>query len=70
MFQSKFAELINDAVMDCIAYGKGKARIIQDGVTIDVEAEWAGNEADIEITIFENCIIRFTFTERVPEDRR
>lgn len=70
MFNSKLSSLINDAVMDCLAFGRGTARYYANGTTVDVEAEWAGNETDIEITIFENCAIRFTFTERVPEEYR
>ena len=70
MFQSKLSALIDDAVMDCIAYGRGTASHVSNGTTVDVVAEWAENEADIEITIKENHIIRFTFTERVPEEYR
>lgn len=70
MFQSKFAELIDDAVMDCIAYGRGTASYRTRSTTVEIIAEWAENEADIEITIKENSIVRFTFTERVPEEYR
>lgn len=70
MFQSKFAELIDDAVTDCLAFGRGRASHRTNGTTVEVVAEWAENETDIEVTIKENSIVRFTFTERVPEDRR
>lgn len=70
MFESKFSSLIDDAVMDCIAYGRGTASHHTNGTTVEVIAEWAENEADIEITIRENCVVRFTFTERVPEEYR
>lgn len=70
MFQSKFASLIDDAVMDCLNYGRGTASHHANGTTIDVIAEWAENEADIEIIVKENYIVRFTFTEQVPEQYR
>ena len=67
IFKSKISSLIDEAVQDCILYGRGKARVYKDGVTVDVEAEWEENETDIEITVFENCVIRFQFSETVPE---
>lgn len=70
MFKFKFSSLIDDAVMDCLTYGRGAASHVYNGTTVDVIAEWAENEADIEITIKENSIIRFTFTEQVPEEYR
>ena len=70
MFESKLSSLIDDAVMDCIAYGRGTACLVINGTMIDVIADWAENETDIEITIKENQIIRFTFTEQVPEEYR
>ena len=70
MFQSKLATLIDDAVMDCIAYARGTAGLHTNGTTVTVTAEWAENETDIEITIRENDIVRYSFVERVPEDYR
>lgn len=70
MFESKLSSLIDDAVMDCIAYGRGTASHHTHGTTVEVIADWAENETDIEITIKENQIIRFTFTEQVPEEYR
>ena len=70
MFQPKFSSLIDDAVMDCIAYGRGTASHVSNGTTVEVIAEWAENEADIEITVKENHIVRFAFTERVPAEYR
>ena len=70
MFQSKFSAFIDDAVTDCMAYGRGTASHVSNGTTVEVIAEWAENEADIEITIKENSIVRFTFIERVPEEYR
>lgn len=70
MFKSKIASLIDNAVQDCITFGSGKARHYDNGTAIDVEAVWAESETEIEITIFENCAIRFSFTEEVPEQFR
>ena len=70
MFTSKLSSLIDDAVMDCIAYGSGTSNLHTNGTTDSITAEWAENETDIEITIQENSIVRFTFTERVPEEYR
>lgn len=70
MFTSKLSSLIDDAVMDCFTFGRGTATHHANGTTVEVIAEWAENETDIEITIRENFIIRFTFTERVPEEYR
>ena len=70
MFTSKLSSLIDDAVMDCITFGRGAAIHHANNATVEVVAEWAENETDIEITIKENSIIRLTFTERVPEEYR
>lgn len=70
MFQSKLSSLIDDAVMDCIAYGRGAATLYKGGTTVEVIADWAENETDIEITIKENSIVRFTFVEKVPAEYR
>lgn len=66
MFNSKLSSLIDDAVMDCMVFGRGTASMTAHGTTIDVVAEWAENETDIEITIKENDIVRFAFVEQVP----
>ena len=70
MLWTKFTALIDDAIMDCFSYGRGRAEIRKNGTTISIIAEWAENETDIEITIKENDIVRFTFTERVPDEYR
>lgn len=73
MFQAKLSSMIDDAVMDCITYGRGTATCRDPqshGTTVEIVAEWAENEKDIEITIKENQIVRFTFTEQVPEEYR
>ena len=70
MFQSKLSSLINDAVLDCMTFGRGTASHHANGTTLDVIADWAENETDIEITIKENYIVRFTFTEHIPEEYR
>lgn len=66
MFSSKLSSLIDDAVLDCLAFGRGTASHSAHGTVIDVTAEWAENETDIEITIKENNIVRLTFVEQVP----
>ncbi len=66
MFSSKLSSLIDDAVMDCLVFGRGTATHIAHGTVYDVTAEWAENETDIEITIKENYVVRLTFTEEVP----
>lgn len=63
MFKSKLSTLIDEAVQKCIDTGAGIARYEKDGTILAVGAQWAENEKDIEITIFENCVIRFSFTE-------
>lgn len=70
MFKSKLSSLIEDAVMDCIAYGRGTVTYRTNGTTVTITAEWAENETDIEITICENNIVRYSFAERVPEEYR
>ena len=72
MYRYKFASLIDDAVLDCLAYGSGKARHSDPatGVTIEVRADWMENETDIQITVLENSIVRFQFTDKVPEEFR
>lgn len=66
MFNSKLSSLIDDAVMDCLAYGRGTASYSSRGTVYDVTAEWAESETEIEITIKENYVVRMTFTEEVP----
>ena len=70
MFTSKLSSLIDDAIMDCLAYGRGTVSHHANGTTWEVIADWMENETDIEITIKENSIIRLTFTEQVPEEYR
>lgn len=66
MFNSRLSSLIEDAVMDCLAYGRGTESISIRGTVYDVTAEWTETETEIEITIKENDIVRLTFTEEVP----
>ena len=70
MFKLKLSSMIDDAVMDCLTFGRGTASHVANGTTLDVVAEWAENEADIEITVKENHVVRFAFTEQVPEEYR
>lgn len=66
MFSSMLSSLIEDAVMDCLAFGRGSASHRANGTVIDITAEWSESETDIEITIKENNIVRLTFVEAVP----
>lgn len=66
MFSSMLSSLIEDAVMDCLAFGRGSASHSAHGTVIDTTAEWSESETDIEITIKENNIVRLTFVEAVP----
>ncbi len=61
MYNSRLAQIINDAVNDCITYGSGTVKSADSG--IQVTAEWADNETDIEVTVMERGIVRFTWTE-------
>jgi len=61
--KTKLAQMIEEAVDECITYGRGLA--YDTAQKIKIVAEWAENEEDIEITIFENRIARFTYTEKV-----
>lgn len=61
--KTNLAKLIEEAVDECITYGRGLAYDTPNKVKI--VAEWAENEEDIEITILENRIVRFTYTEKV-----
>ena len=70
MYNSKLASLIDDAVQECITYGCGRANSCNGRYTLEVGADWAMNETDIEITVLENGIILFTFTEEIPEEYR
>ena len=70
MFYSTLATLVHQAINDCLAYGRGAAHHCTNGVMLDICADWAENETDIEITIKENCIVRRTFTEHVPAEFR
>lgn len=70
MYNSKLASLIDDAVYECITYGCGHVISCNGRNTLEVGADWAENETDIEITVTENGIFRFTFTEEIPEEYR
>lgn len=61
--KTNLAQLIEEAFEECITYGRGLA--YDTTQKIKIVAEWAENEEDIEITIFENRIVRFTYTEKV-----
>ena len=63
MYITKIARMIDEAVGDCIAYGRGESHDADNG--IQVAADWAENETDIEITILENGVVRLTCTETI-----
>jgi len=60
--KTNLAQMIEEAVDECITYGRGLA--YDTAQKIKIVAEWAENEEDIEITILENRIVRFTYTEK------
>ncbi len=71
MYNSKLASLIQDAVQGCLTFGCERISYLDSrGNWITVAADWEMNETDIEITVQENGIIRFTFTEEIPEEYR
>ena len=64
MFKSILSQLIDEAIQDCIDYGEGHTRHEEVGKIVAVEAVWAENETDIEITLAENFVVRLSFTEK------
>lgn len=70
MFESKFCELINETIQDCIDYGRGQKSDIINGAEMQVTADWADNEKDIEVAVYENRILRISFMEQIPEEYR
>ena len=70
MYQSKLASLIEEAVQDCITYGNGKANQHVNGVDLKILALWADTEEHIEVAIYENQVLRFSYFEPIPEEYR
>jgi hypothetical protein len=70
MYQSKLASLIDEAVQDCITYGYGKATQHVNGVDLKILALWADTEEHIEVAIYENQVLRFSYFEQIPEEYR
>ena len=60
--KTNLAQLIEEAFDECVTYGVGHVCDPRNRIT--VAADWAENEEDIEITILENGIVRFTYTEK------
>lgn len=60
MYRSKLASLIEDAMNECITFGQGITR----HESTSVQADWT-EENEIQITIFENHAVRFSYTETV-----
>ena len=67
MFTSKIANLIDEAISDCVDFGSGYASTQIKGKTIYVTAEWTESETEIEVVLHENRIVRLSWTEEVPE---
>ena len=70
MFNTIFSGMIDEAVQDCIDYGSGQASRKIGGASFKAVANWAENEKDIEVAVYEGCILRLTFTEQIPEEYR
>ena len=61
--RTKLAQMIEEAVEDCITFGRGRS--YDESSKFEVVAEWTEGEDEIEITVKESYIIRFTYTEKV-----
>lgn len=62
MYESKIAQHINDAINECIAFGKGEVE--RDGLT--VIADWAQSDSeatDIDVYLIQNGVIVATLKE-------
>ena len=59
MYTSKIGQLIDDAITDCIVYGKGA--IVTPELT--VRAYWLDNEKDIEISFVQAGKVIATLVE-------
>lgn len=70
MYQSKLANLIDEALQDCITYGNGKASQHVNGVDLEILALWDDTEERIEVAIYENQVLRFSYFEPIPEEYR
>ena len=59
MYTSKIGNLIDDAITDCIVYGRGA--IVTPKVT--VTADWMENEKDIEVNFIQDGRVVATLVE-------
>ena len=75
MYNSTLARIIDEAINDCITYGSGQgiAHMETGGGrvgTVSVVTSWADDEESIEVAIYENQVLRFSYIERIPEEYR
>lgn len=62
MYTSKIAQLIDDAITDCITYGRG--HVVTPKLT--VTADWMENEKDIEVNLIQDGRVVATLVETNP----
>lgn len=76
MFGSNFASMIDRAVNDCVLYASGRETATMETdpgkfSTVTVEARWSAywtdDDENIEVCIYENQVLRFSYIERVPD---
>jgi hypothetical protein len=60
MYNSKLAQLIDEAINNCITYGEGKA----EGDGLVIMAEWNQNEKDIEVYMMRDGVILGDWLEK------
>lgn len=74
MFNSTFTEMIDKAINDCITYGSGReTRSLNTGnhvSAVSVRVDWGSDEESVEVNIYENQVLRFTYFEQLPEKYR
>lgn len=59
MYTSKIAKLIDNAIEECLAYGRGRI----DTPDLTVIADWDENEKDIEINLIQRGVTVATLRE-------
>lgn len=75
MFNSTFASLVDQAVNDCITFGHGREVRHLDTESfktsnVAVVANWTDDEESIEVAVYENQVLRFSYIEKIPEEHR
>lgn len=63
--RTNVAQLIEEAVQECIDYGTGACSNRINGKFIFVGADWADSETEIEIVLIEDGVIKFSWTEEM-----